>query len=199
MKSRQVFGRNSVIFDHRTKRNNWSFEWFAESPFVRCFPIKQEFLYVSQHSMKSAHLFSSRPGCNSTAEVPSLILRTALSAIQFVSERWSVDVQWFQERSSQTLSKFTAFTENFVICCYQVTKIFCSKYGCASAFSARNPCNLGSLANLPSGSVYVYMFLLYYVIHFFTENFVIRIFKITNFSALGTTVPARLLQEALVI
>ena len=29
-----------------------------------------------------------------------------------------------------------------------VTKIFCSKYGCASAFSAKSPYDLGSLANL---------------------------------------------------
>ena len=34
--------------------------------------------------MESAHHFSSRPGCSSTAEVTSLILRTALSAIPFV-------------------------------------------------------------------------------------------------------------------
>ena len=48
MQSRQVFGRNRVIFDHRTKRNYGSFKWFAESPFVRCFPIRQEILHVSQ-------------------------------------------------------------------------------------------------------------------------------------------------------
>ena len=36
-------------------------------------------------------------------------------------------------------SRFTSSTENFVICCYQVTKIFCSRCGCASALSAR-PC-----------------------------------------------------------
>ena len=36
-------------------------------------------------------------------------------------------------------SRFTSFTTNFVICCYQVTKNFCSRYGCASAFPARNP------------------------------------------------------------
>ena len=51
--------------------------------------------------MESAHQFSSRPACKNTADVPSSILRTALSAIPFVSERWGVDVQWFHERSSQ--------------------------------------------------------------------------------------------------
>ena len=46
------------------------------------------------------------------------------------------------------VSRLTAFTENFVICCYQVTIFFCSEYGCANAFSAKSPCNVGSLANL---------------------------------------------------
>ena len=38
------------------------------------------------------------------------------------------------------------FTENVVICCHQVTKLFCSKYCFASASSARSPCHLGSQA-----------------------------------------------------
>ena len=48
-------------------------------------------------------IFSSRPDCDGTAEVPSLILRAALSAMPFVSERWGVDVQWSQDRSSLAL------------------------------------------------------------------------------------------------
>ena len=40
------------------------------------------------------------------------------------------------------------FTENFVICCYQVTKIFCTRYGSAIASSARGPCNFGPLTDL---------------------------------------------------
>ena len=56
-----------------------------------------------QHSIESAHQFSSRPDCNNTAEVPSFTLRTALSTIPFVSDLCGVDVQWFQERSSQAL------------------------------------------------------------------------------------------------
>ena len=51
--------------------------------------------------MDSAHHFSYRPDCNSTADVPSFILRTALSAILIISDLCGVDVQWFQERSSQ--------------------------------------------------------------------------------------------------
>ena len=53
--------------------------------------------------MESAHQFSSRPDCNNTAEVPSFTLRTTLSAFPFVSDLCGVDVQWFQERSSQDL------------------------------------------------------------------------------------------------
>ena len=49
---------------------------------------------------------------------------------------------------SMIVSRFTSFTKNFVICCYQVTKTFCSRYGCASAFSARTTCNFGSPADI---------------------------------------------------
>ena len=54
--------------------------------------------------MKFAHQFSSRPDGNNTAEARSFTLRTALSAIPFVSDLCGVDVQGFQERSSQALS-----------------------------------------------------------------------------------------------
>ena len=46
------------------------------------------------------------------------------------------------------VSRFAIVTENFVICCYQVTIIFCTKYGSANASSARGPCNFGPLADL---------------------------------------------------
>ena len=36
--------------------------------------------------------------------------------------------------------------ENYVICCNQVTKIICTRYRILSAFPAKSPCNLGSLA-----------------------------------------------------
>ena len=42
--------------------------------------------------MESAHQFSFRPDCNNTAEVSSFTLRTALSAIPFVSDLCGVDV-----------------------------------------------------------------------------------------------------------
>ena len=49
---------------------------------------------------------------------------------------------------SMIVSRFTIFTENFVICCCQVTKIFCTKYDSANASSARSPCDFGPLAGL---------------------------------------------------
>ena len=55
----------------------------------------------AEHSMDPAHQCSSRPDCNSTADVPPFTLRTALSAIPFVSDLCGVDVLWLQERSSQ--------------------------------------------------------------------------------------------------
>ena len=49
---------------------------------------------------------------------------------------------------SMIVSRFTTFTENFVICCYQVTNIFCTRYGSANASSARGSCNFGPLTDL---------------------------------------------------
>ena len=49
---------------------------------------------------------------------------------------------------SVIVSRFTTFTEDFVICCYQVTKLFCTKYGSTNASSARSPCNFGPLTDL---------------------------------------------------
>ena len=47
-----------------------------------------------------------------------------------------------QDCISMTGSRFITFTENFVIRCYQVTKIFWTRCGSANASSARGPCNL---------------------------------------------------------
>ena len=48
---------------------------------------------------------------------------------------------------SVIVSRFTSFTENFVICCCQLTKVFCSRHCITSAFPARSLCNFGSLAH----------------------------------------------------
>ena len=44
----QVFTRNRVIFNHCSKKYYWSFKWFSESPLIRCLPIRQEILNISQ-------------------------------------------------------------------------------------------------------------------------------------------------------
>ena len=50
--------------------------------------------------------------------------------------------------TSMIVSRFTIFTENFVTCCNQVTKIFCTRYGSANASSAWGPCNFGPFTDL---------------------------------------------------
>ena len=64
--------------------------------------------------MESVHHFSSKLDCNSTTEVPSLILRTALSAIPFVSRR-GVDVQWFKDNSPQALPNSKELSEKWLL------------------------------------------------------------------------------------
>ena len=49
---------------------------------------------------------------------------------------------------SMIVPKFTFFTENFVICCNQINKIFCTKYDSANTSSARGPCDFGLLSDL---------------------------------------------------
>ena len=46
------------------------------------------------------------------------------------------------------VSRFTTFTENLVICCNQITKIFCTRYDSANASPARGLCDFGPLAYL---------------------------------------------------
>ena len=49
---------------------------------------------------------------------------------------------------SVIVSRFAIVTEDLVICCYQVTKIFSTRYGSVIASSARGPCNFGPLTDL---------------------------------------------------
>ena len=49
---------------------------------------------------------------------------------------------------SVIVSRFAVVTEDLVICCYQVTKIFYTRYGSANAFSAQDSCNFGPLTDL---------------------------------------------------
>ena len=58
--------------------------------------------------MESAHHFSSRPDCNRTADVPYLILRTALEAIPLVSDLCGVDVKMIPRKNFTRFAKFPA-------------------------------------------------------------------------------------------
>ena len=49
---------------------------------------------------------------------------------------------------SVIVSRFAIVTEDLVICCNQITTIFCTRYGSAIASSARGPCNFRPLADL---------------------------------------------------
>ena len=49
---------------------------------------------------------------------------------------------------SVIVSRFTTFTENFVICCTQLAKIFRTRYDSANASFARGRCDFGPLEDL---------------------------------------------------
>ena len=53
--------------------------------------------------MESAHHSLSRPDRHSTADVPSMILHIALSAVPFVSDLCGADVQLVYDNYSQDL------------------------------------------------------------------------------------------------
>ena len=53
-----------------------------------------------------------------------------------------------QDCISMIVSRFTIFTENFVICCNQITKIFCTRYDSAFLASARDPCKFRPVTDL---------------------------------------------------
>ena len=49
---------------------------------------------------------------------------------------------------SMIVSRFTSFTNNFVLCFYQVTKCFCTRYDFTSTSCARKPSKIWPLADL---------------------------------------------------
>ena len=66
-----VFRRNRKISDHCSERTDRSFKWFSESSLMRCFPICQEILNISQIAIGfrrncplfSANCFFGHPIC----------------------------------------------------------------------------------------------------------------------------------------
>ena len=147
--------------------------------------------------MESVHPSLPRPDCNSTADVPSFNLRTALSTIPFVSDLCGVDVQWFHDNSSQPC---------------QIPRHCQCKWLLVS--SSAPGTSLGSSGSPGNFLVYTGRTVTTvlpnlvpprhiddcHAIHFLHWEFGDPLWSNhQNLSDLGTTVPARLLQEALVI
>ena len=66
---------------------------------------------------------------------------------------------------SMIVSRFTLFTKNFMVCCYQVTELFRSRHDCTSEFSARSSCYFGSQADvaisvLREVNLYIFIYIL---------------------------------------
>ena len=147
--------------------------------------------------MESAHHFSSKPHCNSTAEVPSLSLCTALSAVPFVSELWGVNAQWFQDNSSQALPNskelrvwmtcgLTIGSRNFRKLCSVSWEVFVL-HGYDWIHGVARSCTTTAYRWLFRDS------------HSSLRTLWPAVIKSTNFSVRGAGFPVRLLQGALVI
>ena len=133
MDSWLVFRRDRVILNQWTKRNDWSFKRFSKTSFAWSLPIRQEILNVSQIGI-TFHGFC-----------PPFFIQTWLQ--QYCRRT----IEWLSPAPRLHIgdcSRFTTFTENLVICCNQITKIFCTRYGSAIASSARSPFDFGPVADL---------------------------------------------------
>ena len=90
-KNRQDFWAElkRMICYNRFKRNNRTFKWYSEPPFIWCLPIKQEILNNSQIEI---YIYIYIPWNQPSIFHPDMIaaaLRSALSEIPCVSERES--------------------------------------------------------------------------------------------------------------
>ena len=105
MQSRLVFCRDRVIFDHRSKRNDWSVEGHSEPPFVRCFPIRKFVPNISQIAVTFHRIC---PPFFHPDLIATILQRYLLSLCELLFQHshlflCGVDVECFQERSSQDL------------------------------------------------------------------------------------------------
>ena len=131
MDSRLVFCRDRVILNQWQNGMIGLLMGFQKRLSYGVFPSDKRswtFRTKVKHSMESAHQFSSGPDCNNTAAVPSFTLRTALSAIPFVSDLCGVDVQWFQERSSQTFANSRNCRCKWLQVSYSAPRTFASSF-----------------------------------------------------------------------
>ena len=142
--------------------------------------------------MESAHHFPSRPDCNSTVDVPSLILRTALSAIPLVSDLCGVDVEWLQERSSQDLPNSRELslwmTSGFLVGSKNFWKLFCVSL---EVFVLHGYDCIHCVAKSCTTTAYRWLFR---DSHPSLRILWSAVIKTPKYSDLGTTVPVRFLQ-----
>ena len=189
MDSWLVFRRDRVILNQWTKRNDWSCKTFR---------------MVSSHQIINLWRFadsSSIPWNPSTIFRPDLIvivpqmslfltLRTALLTIPYVFDLCGVDVRWFQDNSSQDLptSKellvqmtfwFPRRLQELLQALLRFLRSFCFLHGYDCIHCVMS-CTTTAYRWLFRDST------------FFTENFVIRSFKITkNFRSVHGCASAR--------
>ena len=184
-------------FDHCSKRFYWAVTWYSEPPFTGCLPIRQEILNISQIAVAFHGLrppFSVQTWLQQHRRRP--FLHSSLSnPICF----WSV---WCW-RTMIPGEIFTSFAESKGIVSINDFRI---PIGLQELLQALL-CFLRSFCFTWVGLWPLSCQILYHNsvsmivtrFTFFTENFVMCGYQVTKISALGTTVPARLLQEALVI
>ena len=151
--------------------------------------------------METTHHSLSRPDCNTTAGVPHFTLRTAVSAIPFVSDLCGVDVQWFQDNSSQDLPN----SEEFVsVNDFELPRRHQEIHG-TSLSSSGSPEKFlfysGRIVpiELPYLAPQQRIDDCYVISHPSLRTLWSAFITSPKFSAWGTPVPSRLLQEALVI
>ena len=127
----------------------------------------------------------------------SFILRTALSAILFVSDLCGVDVQWFQERSSQALPNSKELSVWVTLGFLSGPKNFCKIIGVSWEVFVLHGHNWIHWVD-KSCTAIAYRWL-FRDSQFSLKTLWFAVFKSPNFSARGTAPPLRLLHGALVI
>ena len=162
-----------MIFHNRFKRNNRTFKWYSEPPFIWCLPIKQEILNNSQIEILYIYIFHEIS--------PPFFIQTWLQQLYallfpkshvFLNGR--VDVQWFQGMSSGDLSHYVELsmyiTFDFLVESKNVCKLFFFSVFWKVFIFARKWLHLlcSQVFYHHSGSMIMSIFLP------FTKNFVIR-------------------------
>ena len=101
------FGEIGQYSTNETKGMIGTINGFSEPPFVKCFPIRQEILNVSQTGFKFHGIcppFSIQTWLQQYRRGAFFYSEHCSFRNPLVSDLCGVDVQWFQERSSQALS-----------------------------------------------------------------------------------------------